>query len=109
MAATTARTTPSWRTPPMTRDEAAAAAADATAARAVADTAAARLVSGGDEVSAAKRSDAARLRAELEGDELAAVRLALGLPVVDALALEAAKRLLACGVTVHDLAEKGYP
>ena len=41
--------------------------------------------------------------------KLEAVRLALGLPVVDALAVEAAKKLLAVGVTAADLAEKGYP
>lgn len=55
------------------------------------------------------RSDGERLRTELEAAYLAPVRLALGLPVVDELAVEAAKSLLKARCTIKDLEEQGYP
>jgi len=55
------------------------------------------------------RSDAQRLRGELEAAYLHPVRLALGLPVVDELQVEAAKSLLKARVTIKDLESMGYP
>eukprot|EP00619_Florenciella_sp_RCC1007_P010979 CAMPEP_0205929228 /NCGR_PEP_ID=MMETSP1325-20131115/25181_1 /ASSEMBLY_ACC=CAM_ASM_000708 /TAXON_ID=236786 /ORGANISM="Florenciella sp., Strain RCC1007" /LENGTH=994 /DNA_ID=CAMNT_0053298417 /DNA_START=35 /DNA_END=3019 /DNA_ORIENTATION=- len=55
------------------------------------------------------RSDGERLRGELEAAYLHPVRLALGLPVVDELAVEAAKSLLKARVTIKDLEQQGYP
>ena len=58
----------------------------------------------------AARSDAERLRASLMSDELAPVRLALGLPLPSAsLAREAAMALLKAGVCVAEMNDKGYP
>ena len=75
-----------------------AAKADADAARAEAKAEKAK-----------PRSDGDRLRAELEAAYLHPVRLALGLPVVDELAVEAAKSLLKARVTIKDLEAAGYP
>jgi hypothetical protein len=58
----------------------------------------------------AARSDAARLRAALEADELHPIRLALGMALpTESLAIEAATSLLRAGVCVRDLEAKGYP
>ena len=58
----------------------------------------------------AARSDAARLRAALEADELHPIRLALGMALpTESLAIEAATSLLRAGVCVSDLEAKGYP
>ena len=58
----------------------------------------------------ASRSDAARLRAALDAEELHPVRLALGLPLpTESLATEAASALLRAGVCVKELQDKGYP
>lgn len=58
----------------------------------------------------ASRSDAARLRAALEAEELHPVRLALGLPLpTESLAMAAALALLRAGVCVCELQAKGYP
>jgi len=75
-----------------------AAKADADAARADAKAEKAK-----------PRSDGERLRAELEAAYLLPVRLALGLPVVDELAVEAAKSLLKARVTIKDLEAASYP
>lgn len=81
--------------------------AEATAAASV--TAAAAAASASKPVARAPRGDAERLRAALEADELRPVRLALGLSVPEALAVEAAASLLRAGVCAGDLAAKGYP
>jgi hypothetical protein len=55
------------------------------------------------------RSDKSRLMADLECEELAPVRLALKMPIVDSLLVEAAKVLLRAGVTVAEMEEYEYP
>mmetsp|Transcript_24107 Transcript_24107/g.60651 ORF Transcript_24107/g.60651 Transcript_24107/m.60651 type:complete len:690 (-) Transcript_24107:172-2241(-) len=57
------------------------------------------------------RSDVMRLKADLEADDMAAVRLALGLPVLgdEALVAQAARALLEAGVTLADMEAQGYP
>jgi len=57
------------------------------------------------------RSDVMRLQAELEAEDLAPVRMALGLPVTggQTLMVEAAMALLRVGVSVEEMERMGYP
>jgi len=55
------------------------------------------------------RTDYQRLVSELQSKDLHPIRLVLGCPLADNLALIAGKTLLDAGISVHELQELGYP